>query len=158
MKGFVFLIAVAGTMSLGLIGATPAVAQTAETVQVAPEEDPLVRPVDDSQRDDFLWTHRLIVVFADSEADPRFQQQIERLTADADALRERDVLVLVDTDPKAGSPFREDLRPRGFMWVLIGKDGNVYLRKPFPWRLREIVISIDKNPLRQQEIRDRRAQ
>ena len=40
--------------------------------------------------------------------------------------------------------------------VLIGKDGTVYLRKPFPWSVREISRSIDKMPLRQQEIRDRR--
>ena len=42
------------------------------------------------------------------------------------------------------------------MLVLIGKDGSVYLRKPFPWSVREIGRSIDKMPLRQQEIRDRR--
>lgn len=52
---------------------------------------------------------------------------------------------------------RQRLRPRGFMLVLIGKDGGVKLRKPVPWDVREISRSIDKFPLRQQEIRDRRA-
>ena len=33
---------------------------------------------------------------------------------------------------------RQKLRPRGFMLVLIGKDGGVKLRKPFPWDVREI--------------------
>ena len=47
-----------------------------------------------------------------------------------------------------------ELRKRGFMFVLIAKDGTKVLRKPFPWDVREITRSIDKLPLRQQEIRD----
>ena len=38
--------------------------------------------------------------------------------------------------------------------VLVGKDGQIKLRKPFPWDVRELSNSIDKTPLRQQEIRD----
>jgi hypothetical protein len=49
---------------------------------------------------------------------------------------------------------RTKLRPRGFMVVLIGKDGGVKLRKPFPWDVREFSRSIDKMPMRQQELRD----
>ncbi len=44
------------------------------------------------------------------------------------------------------------------MLVLVGKDGSVYLRKPFPWDVRELSRSIDKMPLRQQEMRDRRGE
>ena len=40
------------------------------------------------------------------------------------------------------------------MLTVIGKDGGVKLRKPFPWDVRELSRSIDKMPLRQQEIRD----
>ena len=64
------------------------------------------------------------------------------------------MVVLTDTNPAARSALRQELRPRGFMLVLIGKDGNPYLRKPFPWDVRTISASIDKMPLRQQEIRD----
>jgi hypothetical protein len=42
------------------------------------------------------------------------------------------------------------------MLVIIGKDGEVELRKPAPWDVREITRSIDKMPLRQQEVQDRR--
>lgn len=104
----------------------------------------------------FLWLNRPIVVFADSPADPRFVEQMTLLEADVAALAERDVVVLTDTDPRAESPLRTELRPRGFMMVVIGKDGGVKLRKPFPWDVREISRVIDKMPMRQQEIRDRR--
>ena len=66
-------------------------------------------------------------------------------------------MILTDTDPNELSDLREKLRPRGFMLVLIGKDGDVKLRKPFPWSVRELSRAIDKMPMRQQEIRDRRA-
>lgn len=105
---------------------------------------------------DFHWIARPVVVFADSPADPRFRQQMEFLMARMEELSERDVVVITDTEPTAQSALRTKLRPRGFMLVLIGKDGGVKLRKPFPWDVREISRSIDKMPMRQQEIRDRR--
>jgi len=71
-------------------------------------------------------------------------------------LAERDVIIVLDTNPAAKSALREKFRPRGFMLMLIGKDGQVYLRKPLPWNVREISRSIDKLPQRQQEVRDRR--
>ena len=51
---------------------------------------------------------------------------------------------------------RKKLRPRGFMLVLVGKDGGVKLRKPSPWTVREITRSIDKFPDRQREVEERR--
>lgn len=104
----------------------------------------------------FVWEKRPIVVFADSPNDPNFGLQMEFLEDQVEALAERDVIVLTDTDPTALGPLREKLRPRGFMMVLIGKDGGVKLRKPFPWDVREISRTIDKMPMRQREIRDRR--
>lgn len=106
--------------------------------------------------DDFLWIARPVVVFADTPADPRFQRQMELLTGRQDDLVERDVVIITDTDPAAQTALRKRLRPRGFMLALIAKDGTVVLRKPFPWDVRELSRSIDKQPLRQQEIRERR--
>ena len=102
----------------------------------------------------FLWIRRPIVIFADSPADPRFIEQMRFLAADVEELVLRDVVVLTDTDPKGKSALREELRPRGFMLALVDKDGQVKLRKPAPWTVREITRSIDKWPTRQQEIRE----
>lgn len=104
----------------------------------------------------YLWTNRPLVVFADTPADPRYTEQMEMLLADPDGLTARDVVVLTDTDPAARSPLRQALRPRGFVVVLIDKDGVIKLRKPSPWTVREIGRAIDKTPLRQDEIRLRR--
>lgn len=141
--------------------AWPAAAQ--ETVAAEPsagasEESPRsLDPLEASSTDldRFLWTRRPVVVFADTPADPRFQQQMELLGSRPEGLIERDVVVIVDTDPEARSAIRAALRPRGFVLVLIAKDGTVNQRKPFPWDAREIERVIDKWPLRQQEIRER---
>ena len=77
---------------------------------------------------------------------------MEFLSEDNRALQERDIIVLIDTDPNLSSSLRKKLRPHGFAFILIGKDGQVKLRKPSPWNIREIARVIDKMPIRQQEI------
>lgn len=102
---------------------------------------------------DFLWVARPLIVFADSPADPRFSEQLELIERRPNPLLERDVVVILDSDRSSESALRTQLRPRGFMLVIMGKDGEVELRKPAPWNVREITRTIDKMPLRQQEIR-----
>ncbi len=136
---------------------TPAVAQeTAVEPEVEPDTPRIFFDADGVDLTEFQWVNRLVAVFADSPADPRFVQQMELLEALPEELAERDVIVLTDANPTLQSELRTKYRPRGFMLVLVGKDGTVYLRKPLPWDVREISRSIDKLPTRQQEIRDRR--
>ena len=104
----------------------------------------------------FRWVNRILLVFANVEQDPRFLEQIRLLEAEPADLAERDVRIVLDANPSAKNPLREQFHPNGFMLVLVGKDGQVYLRKPLPWDVRELSRSIDKMPLRQQEVRDRR--
>ncbi|HKL65469.1 MAG TPA: DUF4174 domain-containing protein [Roseovarius sp.] len=133
--------------------AAPAAAQ--ETASDG--EVPLIVSAQDVAPDEFLWLKRPLVVFADTPADPRYVEQMGYITDRLDALVTRDVVVITDTDPAARSAWRQKLRPRGFGLVLIGKDGEIYLRKPLPWHVREIVRSIDKLPARQREMREGKA-
>lgn len=164
------LASVAAAVFLGLGGAA-AFAQTEvqTAAQGAVEVPRLAAPVDQWREDpsvvfesadisleDFRWVARPLVVFADNPAVPAFQEQIDLLMGRIDDLARRDVVVITDTDPEAMSEIRRQLRPRGFMLALIDKDGKVALRKPFPWDVREITRSIDKMPLRQQELREQR--
>ncbi len=131
----------------------PALAQEA-----APTEEKLT-PLDAAQvnLDDFLWKKRPIVIFSDSESDPRFRDQIRFLEERPEELIKRDVVIIIDSDPSARSQARQKLRPRGFMLAVIDKDGGVVQRKPFPWNVRELSRMIDSLPLRQLEIRDQLA-
>ena len=106
----------------------------------------------DTDLSSYRWTHRPIVVFANSPEDVNYRRQIKMLESGLNQLLVRDVVVLTDTNPSEVSPLRELLRPRGFALLLIGKDGQVKLRKPFPWSVRELSRAIDKMPMRRQEL------
>jgi hypothetical protein len=126
----------------------------------AADDVPVIWPplvADEVNLNDFLWVARPVVVFADTPADPRFIEQMMLLEARINELAVRDVVVIIDTDPEARSELRQTLRPRGFMMAIVGKDGGVKLRKPSPWDVRSITRQIDKMPLRQEEIRLKRA-
>jgi Domain of unknown function (DUF4174) len=139
-------------LALGLV--TPATAQ--ETTTEAPLEDeaPALVVLDASETtlEEHLWVSRPIVIFADTPRDPRFQEQLDLLLARPGPLIERDVIVILDADPDARSIVRLALRPRGFSMVILQRDGNVALRKPTAWDVREIMRAIDNLPLRLEEL------
>lgn len=102
-----------------------------------------------------LYVTRPLVVFADSPEDPSFRRQMELLARGYPDLAERDVLLVIDTDPALRTEWRQKLRPRGFSLVIMDKDLRPVIRKPLPWEVREIVAAIDKLPLRRTEILER---
>ncbi|MEJ6389596.1 DUF4174 domain-containing protein [Gymnodinialimonas ulvae] len=151
------------TLSAGEGDATPLLADADASAEDPVEVDETVE-VDDADvlaprdaagvtLDEFLWIARPIVVFADTPADPRFVEQMALLAERPDPLIERDVVIIVDTDPSARTAVRTALRPRGFSVVVLGKDGTVGLRRPAPRDVREIVRAIDNFQLRQEELR-----
>ncbi|MFV0336498.1 MAG: DUF4174 domain-containing protein [Tropicimonas sp.] len=117
----------------------------------------IILPAEDVDLAAFLWTDRVLAVFADTPADPRFIKQMQMIRERPSDLIERDVVVITDTEPGARTAARQALRPRGFTLVLVDKDGEVKLRKPSHWQTRDIARSIDKTPLRLDEIRERSA-
>lgn len=136
----------------------PAVAQAPEPDTVAPvtaePTDPTLLPDPPALPElaDLLWTTRPLIIFADSDQDPRYIQQMRMIEQGMTDLTEREVMVLTDTDPAEASSLRRDLRPRGFGVVLIDIDGKVALRKPTPTQVRDIVSLIDRMPSRRDEI------
>ena len=148
------------TLVLLLLVPVPLWAENAPApVEPAAQETPAVGPIAaaDVMLDELMFLRRPVVVFADSPADPTFLRQMQLIERDLPALDQRDVVVIVDTDPAAKSAIRQKLRPRGFSLVLMEKDLKPVIRKPLPWDVREIVAAIDKFPLRRQEMLERKA-
>ncbi|MEL6681590.1 MAG: DUF4174 domain-containing protein [Pseudomonadota bacterium] len=142
---------------VSVLAATSLYAQATTVLERWEEDRTQVFDATEVTKAELQWMARPLVVFADTPNDPRFQQQMDLLTVGLEDLADRDVIIITDTDPEAESEWRIALRPRGYMMALVGKDGRVALRKPSPWSVRELSRSIDKMPLRQQEISDRRA-
>lgn len=164
-----FRILVAALLVAGMGGTPPQRApdgsslprdQTSETAPLP--RDPIppapglqldIRTANDAAPGDFLWAKRPLVIFAATSDDPAFVEQMRMLNARPQDLIERDVVVITDTDPRGGSDWRDALHPApGFSLVLLDKDGQVKLRRPMPRDVREISRTIDKFPLRRQEI------
>ncbi|WP_257892877.1 DUF4174 domain-containing protein [Gymnodinialimonas phycosphaerae] len=139
---------------IALMGLFPMAAVAQDTTEVAVEVvDPLApRPAEGLTLEEFLWVARPIIIFADTPADPRVAEQLELLAERPEALLERDVVIIVDTNPDARSAIRLALRPRGFSIVVLAKDGTVGLRRPALRDVREIVRAIDNFQLRQEEL------
>ena len=91
-----------------------------------------------------IWEKRPVLVFSNSHLDPNLKQQIKMFGSDPSALVSRDVQVFVDDTPEPKSNLRKRFRPKGFLIILIGKDGQIKLRKNTPWSAREITRVIDK--------------
>ena len=161
---FLFFAVALAAMGPARDAPPPTAPQVPQSRPVSPEEMPapsapaparpelLVYGAGEVQPEDFLWISRPIVVFSDTPEDPAFRQQMRVLREQPRMLADRDVVVITDADPEAASAWRRRLHPRGFSLVIMDKDGQVKLRKPFPWDVREISRAIDKFPLRRQEI------
>jgi hypothetical protein len=113
---------------------------------VEAEPDPL---------EEYLWVARPVIVFAPSENHPLFIRQMRELESRKDELAERDVVVITDTTPGPSraetTPLRAKFRPHDFNVLIVGKDGQVKLRRPSPQSASQILRLIDRLPLRQQE-------
>lgn len=117
----------------------------------------------------YRWTHRPLLVFAPSAADPRHEAFVARALALAAELAERDVpLIHAFTRQEGGEPACTiDLEAAGRLRaalgiaaadatiVLIGKDGSEKARQPIDAPLEPILERIDGMPMRQRERRDR---
>ena len=118
--------------------------------------------------------NRVLLVFAPTDADPRFQQQIGLLSHHAAELKERDLVLLPnvvhagtskpDTLRTLNSPYppgneeleqrtRFHVQPDQFLVVLIGKDGGEKLRQHAPITIEKLSSTIDAMPMRQDEMR-----
>jgi hypothetical protein len=140
MKSLIAAICIAALPNLG-------VAESLKTIFVDVTEETTIAG--------YLWVKRPVIIFANTDLDVNFQTQMKSLRQGAEELAARDVVVLVDTNPANKTALRKKFRPRGFAVLLMGKDGQIKLRKPFPWDARELSRSIDKMPMRQQEMRSK---
>lgn len=104
------------------------------------------------------WKKRVLLVAAPTAGQAAFQTQKKLLAAAPGGLQERDMLVLDvlhDQLAPADRQYAEQelgLKPGRFEVVLIGKDGGVKERSSQPLALETLFGTIDKMPMRRQEI------
>ncbi len=118
--------------------------------------------------------NRVLLVFAPTDADSRFQQQLTLLAHHGAGLKDRDLVLLPnvvhagaeapDTLRTLNSPYptgeqqldqrtRFHVAPSEFAVILIGKDGGEKLRQHAPLSYQKLASTIDAMPMRQEEMR-----
>ncbi len=103
--------------------------------------------------------NRLLLVFAPSKSDPRWQKQNALLQNSAEAFRNRDLVRLdyLETSGPNSTAVRAHygIKQGLFRVLLIGKDGHVASGSPTPITVGEITQQIDRMPMRRDEMRRR---
>jgi hypothetical protein len=122
--------------------------------------------VADLDLDSLRWKKRVLVLFSPSETDVSFQSQKQGLASSAQAVLDRELMILEIVEQgqsRAGNqPLSEkavqDIRKRlgvetgPFQVLLIGKDGGVKLRSREPVSTKDLFGLIDSMPMRRQEM------
>lgn len=115
------------------------------------------------------WEDRIILIFADSEDNEFYQEQLQHLQANEAELKDRDLVVYRILDQKAFQPGGKPMKrgwadalrssyqgeEKSFLFVLIGKDGGVKLRSNREVEVKKLFALIDGMPMRRAEMRKR---
>lgn len=118
----------------------------------------------------FQWKNRILLIFALSAEDPVCRSLAAELNAQIAGVRERDLLIGkffeaganrfagAPLTPQSAEAFRREfaVRKGTSTVILVGKDGEVKLRREGPVQAAEIFALIDSMPMRQKEIRERK--
>lgn len=105
------------------------------------------------------WKKRVLLVAASSASQADFQAQKKLLAAATSGMQARDLLVLDVLDNQLAPADRQYLQQEiklalsSFEVVLIGKDGGVKQRSTHPLAPEVLFGTIDKMPMRRQEMR-----
>ena len=118
----------------------------------------------------FQWKNRILLIFAPSAEDPARKSLVAELNTQVAGVRERDLLIGeffeagasrfagASLTPDSAEALRRQFAVRKGKptVILIGKDGEVKLRREGPVRAAEIFALIDSMPMRQKEMGERK--
>jgi hypothetical protein len=99
---------------------------------------------------------REIILLAEDTHDPNLLEQKKILQADTRGLDERDIVITVITPLSDKNRYNKLMKnKRGFLFILIGKDGGEKLVSEIPVTLTQLFGLIDAMPMRKYEIESR---
>lgn len=118
----------------------------------------------------YKWKNRVLLVFAPSDQNTNYQQQVQLFKQHQQGLNERDLLLVtvlekgtsysnqqvIDTASAAKLRQRFNINDNDFRVVLVGKDGGAKRQDSTVVQAETIFREIDAMPMRQQEMRQKR--
>ncbi|VXB11446.1 conserved hypothetical protein [Maribacter litoralis] len=113
---------------------------------------------------DFKWNNRLIILYENNNNVAEVKSAIEIIAKNSVGLVERDVRVFVlknnvfySSNGQALEITNSKTLPKAYQgYILVGKDGGIKSKKPYPFNLNKIFDLIDSMPMRKSEMRSNR--
>jgi len=105
------------------------------------------------------WEKRIVLLYTPAADDAAFKQQQNLLAEEQGATQDRDIRVLECVASQLSAADKQYLQqqlkvePAQFTALLIGKDGGVKLRQYKALTAQQLFGTIDKMPMRQQEMK-----
>lgn len=117
--------------------------------------------------DDYRWQNRVIILLSDHKQNQEYRRQLQLLDNNTDGLNERDLRVLSIFDEGVSTLDGREITAESaqkiqdrygdgqnsFIFLLIGKDGGVKIRRDHVLSARRIFKRIDSMPMRQREMK-----
>ncbi len=115
---------------------------------------------------DYQWRYRPVLVFAPSEQNSAYRQQLQQWQAQIQGIRDRDMRLIeifsAGESRASGQPVtvatanrlrhQFGVAPERFTVILVGKDGTEKQRELHPVSLTTLFRTIDAMPMRQREL------
>ena len=95
-----------------------------------------------------------MVILAPNAADSDYRSQTGEVQQNAEGFRDRDLVVLSETEPDGELHKKFKLSGTSFRVLLIGKDGQVVVTDSKSIKSERLFALIDAMPMRQKEMRD----
>jgi len=117
--------------------------------------------------DDYRWKNRVIILLSDDKKNDDYRQQVDQLYKNSGGVKERDLRIVSVFDNGASNLDGKEITAgsaqkiqdrygdgrNSFLFLLIGKDGGVKLRRDHSVPAKRIFERIDSMPMRQREIK-----
>lgn len=142
---------------LGVAGCSTAAASITPSPPVVISKQAVIKSKKTMNLNSYQWKNRLLLVFAPSENNADYQQQIQLLQGQQASLDERNLIVIdvlnANYEDLAKLRKQFNVNPQEFRVILVGKDGTAKRRDSSPVSPKTIFETIDAMPMRQQEMR-----
>ncbi|MEP2278438.1 DUF4174 domain-containing protein [Maribacter sp.] len=110
---------------------------------------------------DFKWKNRIVVLYENENNFTEVKSALEIIENNTTEISERAIrvfiyknTVLYTTDGKATDIEKPGTLPKSYNgYVLIGKDGGIKSKSPYPFKIKQLFDLIDSMPMRRSEMK-----
>ena len=110
---------------------------------------------------EYKWKNRIVVLYETEINIAEVKSALETIESNASKINERDIIVftyidnvLYTTEGKETAIKKSSTLPKSYNgYILIGKDGGIKAKSPYPFKIQQLIDLIDSMPMRRNEMK-----